>query len=431
VYSQDAVTRSRLPLFALLAAAAMAITLGACPREPGDPPPCARAPTVTVATSGQKVCQLTGDEDRALAEPTLNRTFTRYGLSNTDLGASFEYDGKLWFLFGDSFPTGGGAPNPLCGDAIAFTAATSFAGCPLLSFVAAPSGTFQSPVVPGIDLGCYDVPLHGVSTGTALYAWFSTGCMSRSILARSDDAQSFSAVGTLSDCNCDTTCSAGPGASCLDRSCHFVNVSAAIVPEGAAVGLPGDGDRLLLFGSGVYRQSNVYLAVTSLSQIEDFAAIRYFGGADATSCAPQWSSVEAEAAPLFDTTNDNGNTEPCVGELSVHFDTALGRWVALYNCNHTLDAIRVADSPWGPWSAAAPLFESSSAYCDYIFRPDAGCPQLADHPGDEEAAGDTYGPYAIGSYSQVTDAGAQLFFTMSPRNPYNVMLMTATVSALP
>jgi hypothetical protein len=363
---------------------------------------------------------------------------SRFGLSNTDLGASFEHHGKLWFLFGDSWPSGADAANPLCGDAIAWTTDPGANGCVSLDFtVSADGGSFRSPEVPTIDLGCMNVPLHGVSNGPSMYVWFSTDGMSRSILARSDDdGQSFALVGTLSDCQCD------PGrVNCRNPSCHFVNVSASIVPEAQAAALPGSGDRLVLFGSGEYRRSDVYLAVTSLSAIEDPTSLRYFTGVDPSSCAPAWSGREADAVPLFDTSADNGGAGACVGELSVHLDAVLGRWLALYSCRYgdeaqrsgpTLVAARAAASPWGPWSDAAPLFDATSAYCRYIFEPDGGCPGLADTPlGDPGIVGDSYGPYAIPRYSAATAEGARVLFTVSTRNPYTSVLMSAEVQAEP
>jgi hypothetical protein len=55
-----------------------------------------------VAQSTHRVCQLTGDFDRAGGKPTLSETNTRFGVESTDLGSSFEHKGKLYFLFGDT-----------------------------------------------------------------------------------------------------------------------------------------------------------------------------------------------------------------------------------------------------------------------------------------------------------------------------------------
>ena len=50
----------------------------------------------------RKVVQLTGDTDREISKKTPNQTAQRFGVYGTDLGISFNYDGKLYFLFGDT-----------------------------------------------------------------------------------------------------------------------------------------------------------------------------------------------------------------------------------------------------------------------------------------------------------------------------------------
>src|SRR5690349_23347447 len=68
-----------------------------------------------VPGSVRKVCQLPGERDRQRNADTLNRTETRFGVVGTDLGASFEHDGRLWFLFGDTWP------DAELGDSVAWT----------------------------------------------------------------------------------------------------------------------------------------------------------------------------------------------------------------------------------------------------------------------------------------------------------------------
>src|ERR1700686_1778211 len=63
----------------------------------------ASAPVIRyVAGSTVKVEQLLGEEDKERHQPTRSRTVTRYGLEGTDLGYSFEHDGRAYFLFGDT-----------------------------------------------------------------------------------------------------------------------------------------------------------------------------------------------------------------------------------------------------------------------------------------------------------------------------------------
>jgi hypothetical protein len=55
-----------------------------------------------VPGSSIKVEQLLGEEDKQLHQPTLSQTASRYGIEGTDLGSSFEYAGRVFFLFGDT-----------------------------------------------------------------------------------------------------------------------------------------------------------------------------------------------------------------------------------------------------------------------------------------------------------------------------------------
>jgi hypothetical protein len=64
-----------------------------------------------VPSSVRKVCQLTGERDRERGTLAFNQTETNFGFFGTDLGSSFEHGGRLWFLFGDTWP--GPGPSPL------------------------------------------------------------------------------------------------------------------------------------------------------------------------------------------------------------------------------------------------------------------------------------------------------------------------------
>jgi hypothetical protein len=58
---------------------------------------------VYVPGSTQKLCQVTGEFDLQTRQPTINRTSSRFALAATDTRQSFEHDGLVYFLFGDSF----------------------------------------------------------------------------------------------------------------------------------------------------------------------------------------------------------------------------------------------------------------------------------------------------------------------------------------
>ncbi|HET9258072.1 MAG TPA: DUF4185 domain-containing protein [Pseudonocardiaceae bacterium] len=368
-----------------------------------------RTPHPLLPSRARKVAQLTGEFDREGWDGTgapgfaLNRTESRFGIIGTDLGASFTHRDRLYFLFGDTWRVGHGKPNDDL-DSIAFCTDTRADDGLELTFLPKP------PLVPGIPQGGFNVPLDGVSWNGGMYVFFSTDCrqagryalMGRSIVARSDnDGTDFTLLHEIS-------------------RYKFINVSAQIV-DAKEHGLPGVGPQLVVFGSGRYRSSDVYLAVKPASAIsEPGGFLFYSGGRD----QPQWSLTEEQAIPLFG--------EGCVGELSVRWQPPLKSWVGLYNADWPTDrasvggiVMRRAKHPWGPWSEGEIIFAVGDGLGRFMHLPNADHTQEGfglDRSGD--LAG-MYGPYQIPRYSQKTGNGVRIYFAMSTWNPYQVMLMTA------
>jgi len=145
-------------------------------------------PTITyVANSTQKVCQLVGQTDNETGEPTPSRTASRYGIVANDLGFSFMHNGRVWFLFGDSWPTTTfrGHPNASTrypADSIASAAPSAPGSCPVLDFVteSAPvPGAYANPSltqngVP-VSLRMNETPVAGIDVNGSVYATFTTG----------------------------------------------------------------------------------------------------------------------------------------------------------------------------------------------------------------------------------------------------------------
>src|SRR5262249_16305160 len=156
-----------------------------------------------------------------------NQTESRYGIEGTDLGASFEYRNRIYFLFGDTWRSGHGNPNDDL-DAIAFcTDSAADAGLHLTFFK-------TPPLLPIPQGGC-NVPPDGVSWQNRMYVFFSTDhrtlqgrdIMGRSVLARSvNDGFDFTLLHEVS-------------------RYKFVNVSVSLV-DAASHNLPGAGTFLVM-----------------------------------------------------------------------------------------------------------------------------------------------------------------------------------------
>jgi len=345
---------------------------------------------VYVSGSTKKVCQLTGDVDRASGQPTLSETGKRFGILSTDLGSSFEHDGRLFFLFGDTW----GRPGDR--DVLAWTESKTLERI-LLNFYRDKDGKWLPLTVPGVDQGAFDVPSGGVSVGGKMYVIVTTdwslekGVMGRSVLAVSqDDGRSFQAL--------------------YDLSCtKFINVS-----------FWSSGGWLYIFGSGSYRKSDVYLARTRPADLTDRSRLLYFHGFNLKGL-PQWSARESEAVPLFH--------HPVVGEFSVAYCPPVRRYVLLYNSTSPRGIIlRSAATPWGPWSEGEVIFDPwrDHGYGTFMHIPNTFKAKKSDSVNDpwrDNEWGGEYGPYVIARFTTGNARGCRIFYTMSTWNPYAVVVM--------
>jgi hypothetical protein len=362
-----------------------------------------------VPGSLRKVCQLTGEHDRQRGTFAHNRTESRFGVVGTDLGASVEHDGRLWFLFGDTWPDADG------GDSVAWTTDRSPEPGIGLTFVSSGS-RFVSPRVTAVDgrpvsARFFEVPLDGFSADGDLYVFRSTDhyreggreVMGRSVLTRAIDGDPTDLT-HLYDF------------SVVRDGGRFANVSCVLVDD-APAGLPFRGPALLAWGSGRYRASDPYLACVPLPAVERRGSWRYLAGTD-RSGRPVWTADERDAAPLF--------RHPEIGELSVTWNAPLGLWLMLYNAGSPRGIVaRVAADPWGPWSGPTVVFDPAwpgTGYGTFMHARHAR-DGLSD-PGREHEWGGEYGPYVIDRYTRGLPGGAAaVYFVLSTWNPYNVVEM--------
>lgn len=368
-------------------------------------------PDISIIMNGTKISQLVGDVDRERNESTLNETFKRYGLKATDLGVPFNHGDTTFILYGDSWGAVPGLPNVL-----AYTTDTNPEDGLYLDFVEDKPGLFHPLVVPEISQHAFEVPTEGVMINGQMYIYHTTDhnppvIMGRSIVARSnnDGGKTFKMIYNMS-------------------TQYFINVS--IVQEEAADWeyLPDiEGKGLIIFGSGKYRKSNVYLAYQPEDKIEDPSAIRYFKGVD-DSGIPLWGKSEKDSRPLF-IMND-----ACVGEFSVSYNKFIEKWIMLYNCENPRGInMRTADKPWGPWTKPQIIFHpwDDNGYCNFIhtnwqFR---NCDDVHD-PNRENEWGGEYGPYQFEHFATGDANSTTIYFTLSTWNPYTVVLMKASLQKL-
>jgi hypothetical protein len=325
------------------------------------------------------------------------------GLVGTDLGASFERDGKLVFLFGDSWMAPGGFRQNQ--DSVAWTTATelpTFTNMPKLTWISDAHGQFVAPRLPGIDLGGMNVPVEGIAVGSKTFVFFTTGWdpgthrYSHAVLAEMNGLDV-------------------PGLRTLHvvPSSKFLNVSAVV-----------EGNTAWIYGSGDYRTSAVYLAKVDVARLADRNAWSYLGAGGA------FGAGEGSAVPVVDTR--------CVGELSVRKWDQQGLYFMAYNCGDPEPrgiTLRWARSPAGPWSEPLVIFDPGKdvdhGYEHFIHanqaltRYDDG---LSERDRYEEWGGE-YGPYLIPRYfAEETGGVLSVVYSMSSWNPYQSHLMRTKIA---
>lgn len=373
--------------------------------------------------SSVKVEQMVGDCDyTALAKtgqcaPTASRTIARAKVVGTDLGASFESQGKLIFLFGD---TTGPDEEYFAGDTMASTTSTDPAGGLMLDFFSNNDGTPYFIRIAGVRMGAAEVPNAGIRLDNATYIVCDSGAdrdlpdpsaNKRSVLTRFDETtRRFSVLRTLSSM----------------PSGRFITTS-----------LYRFGSDVLIFGLGAYRASHVYLSTVPASSFESGQGTRYFTGL--VNGQPTWSTSESASVPVVLDTN----TTPTIGNASVTFSSDLGLWLMTYDTFGSSSSTRgvyfaYASQPWGPWSAPQLIFNQvrDGAMGQYIHDPSI----VPNPPGDGlngpiigqndpyTTRGGFYAPYMIERFTRVTGNKLSIYYTGSTWNPYTIVMMRSDLT---
>ncbi|HEX6178212.1 MAG TPA: DUF4185 domain-containing protein, partial [Thermoanaerobaculia bacterium] len=287
-----------------ISAVIIAISAWAALAHAANPPTLTWLPGSTV-----RVEQLIGDCDYAAqaksgqCTPTTSRTMTRARVLGTDIGASFESQGRLIFLFGDTIGDG----EYFAADTIATSTSTDAEDGLFLEFLTNSDGTPYFVRVPGVRMGAAEVPHAGIRLDSGTYVVIDTGkdrnlpdpgANAYSVLTRFDETtRRFTLLRTIS------SMPAG----------RFVTTS-----------LHAHGGDVLMYGLGAYRASDVYLAIVPAASFESGTGTRYFAGM--VNGQPSWSAAESDAVPVV-----RDKTPPTIGYVSVTYSSELGLWLMTYD----------------------------------------------------------------------------------------------------
>jgi hypothetical protein len=375
-----------------------------------------------VPASTVRVLQIVGDCDYAAQAksgqcvPTTSRTATRSKVLGTDIGSSFESQGKLLFLFGDTI---GPTEDYFAGDTMASSVSTDPASL-FLDFFTKSDGTPYFVRIPGVRMGAAEVPHAGIRLDSGTYIVCNTGtdrnlpnpnANSYSVLTRFDEtSRVFTPLRTISSM---------PNGRFVTTSLHT------------------SGSDVLMYGIGQYRGSDVYLATVPASSFATGQGTRYFSGL--VNGQPTWSTSESAAVPVVVDNPLHGpswpNDSPTIGNMSVTFSNDLGLWLMTFDGGGQSPAtvgvyFTYASQPWGPWSEPQLIFNAKRDGGLGTFIHD---PSIA--PGDglngptiggndpHTTRGATYAPYTIERFTRVAGTTLSIYYTVSTWNPYTTVEM--------
>ncbi len=443
--------------------------------------------------SSRKIEQITADCDWVVwdatinnpsptCKPTVSQTATRADVLGQGLGYSFEHNGKLIFLFGDTFgatigggdgvayyPTWTNIQNTFqyqAGDTMAWSTTRRAEDGLLLNYFLSRDQTHALLVQPmyatsqcfpdgtcgtALPMGADEIPNSGISVNGQMYIVASSGTN----VATGDYSQNYSVLSKFDERS--GAFSAGRTISSVSAGGHFVYTSLReFSGDGEGRNMASGQPMVAIFGVGEYKASNIYLSIVPKNSFESGAGTLYFTGLDKYG-APTWGTTDdSSAVPVM---TDVIPANPTIGNLSVIYSQDLGLWLMTFNGGHkdpTTAGVYFSYSrtPWGPWSAPQYILNdcSDGAYGNYIFyyAVDAKantCPTALPagptmYPASAGPTGPTIGsqnpvtgndpyntrgggfaPEMIERFTEVHGNTLKIFYTLSTWNPYTVVKM--------
>jgi hypothetical protein len=392
--------------------------------------------------SSIKLEQIIGEFDYAAPAngsrlTTTSRTVSQCNVAGCDLGSSFEHQGKLLFLFGDTISNDPSMPwstssAPLaryrCGDCFGWSMTTDPEAGLLVNLYASNGGSPLFVQPPGVDMGCDDVPNAGISLNGRIYLVCNTGSDTTN---KSNPHENDSSILAGFD-ESSQTFTTGRRISAMPDG-HFIITALHEDPTASDFASP----TVLMFGLGAYRATNVYLAAIPSARFESGAGTQYFTGL--SQGQPGWSDKESDAVPVV---SDVVNP-PTIGNVSVIYSSDLQLWLMTFDGGRGSDAANgiyfcYSPAPWGPWSTPQLIFNAArdKGIGAFISNYDPRQPNVPGVPagptiGDNNilhTRGGNYAPYMIERFTRFADDTLTIYYTMSTWNPYTVVKMRSQFS---
>ncbi len=272
----------------------------------------------------------------------INPNASSVDVCGTDLGSMFDWNGKVYSLFGDTFgcPLSSSPPN-WRNNTLAFTTDTNPAdGISFDGWVV--DGSARAKLLFAPDSGITAIPTYGVAVGSTGYAYYMQvnqwgpgqgvwSCDFSSVVKSTDGGQNWTKLTGSLKWN--------PG-----------NFNQVAIYKNSGYNY--------FFGIPCGRLGGVKLMRVADGAIENKAAYQYL------------SNVDGNAVPTWITNNEAAATQIVtgpVGELSVRFNNYLNAFVMMYLKDVGTGQIELRTAPnlWGPWSSPQTVTTANSYPCLY------------------------------------------------------------------
>jgi hypothetical protein len=179
---------------------------------------------------------------------------------------------------------------------------------------------------------------------------------------------------------------------------------------------------VLMWGSGQYRRSDVYLARVPSSNFESGAGTDFLAAVGRRG-GTSWSGYEVDANAVV--------TDGTIGNVSVTRAPGLGLWLMTYDSRAQGGVVfRYSSAPWGPWSAPQVIFDPArdGGFGHFIHDPAITPDDGLDGPtigGNDpvKTRGGNYAPYVIERFTKIEGSTLSIRYVMSTWNPYTAVLM--------
>jgi Domain of unknown function (DUF4185) len=428
----------------------------------------ARAQTGPVLTwitnSSVKLEQIIGDVDWAdlavgITNRTASQTVARFHILANGLGYSFEDNGKLIFLFGDTISENITNWNYHAADPLAWSTNTDGETPLVLKFFTNSPYFYlsNSPVfvqAAGIVMGPDDVPNSGITLSNRVFLVCNTGSDASNTNNIAPQTNDYSVLVTFYETNlwlatntyATKFFATNRTVSALNTNLaptsplqgHFINVS-----------MREYGTNVMMFGTGEYRSGDVFLCMIPTANFVSGNGTLYFAGL--TNGQPVWSSVESNCYPVVQDNPTNGppwpNDHGTVGNVSVIYSTNLNLWLMSYDGGRSAETPKTkttgvyfayAQQPWGAWSTPQLIFNKArdNGLGVFIYDPSttndlalAG-PVIGNNDPLTTPGGD-FAPIMIERFTRITNSTLFIYYTMSTWNPYTVVKMRSAFSIIP